>query len=207
MTAIKICGLTRSEDIEAAVNAGADMLGLVFAPQSPRVLGLDSAQRLAERVPDNVDIVGVFMDQPAAEVEKIVAEISMDLLQFHGAERNEYCMQFGQPFLKAVSMRAPADLEKAAAAYPDCRALLLDSHGPGEAGGQGKVFDWALINRKINASVMLAGGLSPGNIADAIRQVRPWAVDVSSGVEMAPGIKDHALVYTFCENARAALND
>ena len=204
MTEIKICGLTRGEDVDAAVRAGAVMLGLVFAPQSPRMLGIGMAQRLAGRVPDEVQIVGVFMDQVETEVDKVIAGISLDVLQFHGRENNAFCKQFGLPFFKAVSMRECADVRAFAAGYPDAHALLLDSHGDGEAGGQGRVFDWSGINSEPGVPLILAGGLNPGNIRGAIKRVQPWAVDVSSGVEMAPGIKDHALMQEFCENVRNA---
>lgn len=204
MTAIKICGLTRREDVDAALEAGAGMIGLIFAPQSPRVISVDQAQRLAARVPDDKNIVGVFMNQDVAKVTAILAEINLDILQFHGEEENDWCGQFGLPFFKAVSMHEPANLVAVAQMYPDAFALLLDSHEQGEAGGQGRVFDWSAIGRKLATPVMLAGGLNSGNVQDAVQRVRPWAVDVSSGVEMAPGIKDHALMYEFCQQVMEA---
>lgn len=207
MTEIKICGLTRAEDIDAAIDAGAGMVGLVFAPQSPRVISIEQAQRLAGRVADEVKIAGVFMNQGHDEVAAILAELKLDVLQFHGDEQNAYCSCFGLPFFKAVSMSTPANLEQVAGHYPDAQALLLDSHGPGDAGGQGRVFDWSAIDHQVAVPLVLAGGLNPANVQDAIRRVQPWAVDVSSGVEMAPGIKDHALMYEFCQQVRESQTD
>jgi len=207
MTEIKICGLTRREDVVAAVDAGAGMVGLIFAPQSPREISIEQAQRLATRVPDDVKIVGVFMNQDVAGVSAVLSEINLDYLQFHGNEDNDWCRQFGVPFFKAVSMQEPADLVAMTAAYPDACALLLDSHGHGEAGGQGRVFDWTAIGRDLDMPILLAGGLKPCNVQDAVKNVQPWAVDVSSGVEMAPGIKDHALMYEFCEQVRETQNE
>ncbi len=202
MTEIKICGLTRAGDIDAAVDAGAGMVGLVFAPHSPRVISIDLAQRLAGRVAGEVKIAGVFMNQRHDEVAAILAGLDLDILQFHGDEQNAYCSSFGLPFFKAVSMRTQPDLEQVAERYPDAQALLLDSHGQGEAGGQGQVFDWSAIGPQPAVPLVLAGGLSPANVQEAIHRVQPWAVDVSSGVEMGPGIKDHALMYEFCQQVR-----
>nr|WHW29669.1 putative phosphoribosylanthranilate isomerase [uncultured bacterium] len=142
------------------------------------------------------------MDQPAAEVRAVIAAVQPQLLQFHGQEDNVWCTQFALPFFKAIPMAGGADLVAAAAEYPNAAALLLDSHGIGEIGGQGKVFDWSTIGAGLNKNLLLAGGLNPGNVAAAVRLVRPWAVDVSSGVEKAPGIKDHALMMQFCEQLR-----
>ena len=207
MTEIKICGLTRTEDVDAAVASGATMIGLVFAPQSPRLITTDIAQRLVGRIPDEVKIVGVFMNQPASEVAAIIAEISLDVLQFHGEETNVYCKQFGLPFFKAISMHQPADLDLAAAVYPDAQALLLDSHGHGQAGGQGRLFDWSAIGEGVTVPLVLAGGLLPANVSDAVQMVQPWAVDVSSGVEMGPGIKDHELMEKFCQQVGTPHNN
>ena len=207
MTDIKICGLTRREDVDAAIEAGAGMIGLIFTPESPRVISTDQAQRLVTAVPDDVKVVGVFMNQAAADVSRVLAEINLDILQFHGDEDNEWCRQFELPFFKAVSMRMPADLQHMTECFPDAFALLLDSHGKGEAGGQGQVFDWSAIDRRSDVRIVLAGGLGPANVREAIVKVQPWAVDVSSGVEMAHGIKDHELMHDFCQQVKRPAND
>lgn len=199
---IKICGLTRRADILHVVACGADFIGLVFA-ESPRKVTPGAAVELLNDIPPSVKKVALFMDQDEAYVRNVVAATHFDILQFHGRESNRWCRQFGKPFIKAIPM---GDLSLAATeikAYPDADGLLLDSHAPGRSGGSGETFDWSLISRGTQR-LWLAGGLDPGNVARAIAEVRPWAVDVSSGVERAPGIKDHELVSSFIKAARAA---
>lgn len=201
---VKICGLTRQADVDTAVTAGADALGFVFA-KSPRQLDAASAAVLCREIPADRRKIGLFMNQEAGEVEAILARTPLDMLQFHGDEGNAYCATFGLPFLKAVSM-FEEDPQQVAARFPDAAGILLDAHQPGGAGGTGSTFDWTRSFAS-NKPVWLAGGLNPDNVAHAVRQFQPYAVDVSSGVESAPGIKDDALVKTFLSNAKQALND
>ena len=186
----KICGITRPDDARLAAAHGADAIGLVFYAPSPRVVSIDQAREIAAAVPAFVTITGLFVDAPAAQVEATLAAVPLDLLQFHGAESPADCARFARPWIKAVRMRETADVAREAAAYAGARALLLDSYQPGTPGGTGKSFDWARIPAACDLPLILAGGLSPDNVADAIRSVRPWAVDVSGGVESGKGIKD-----------------
>lgn len=202
---MKICGLTRAEDVDAAVAAGADALGFVFAP-SPRQLDLGQAGRLLAAVPPGVRRVGLFMDQAPETVRRITGELSLDCLQFHGAEEQDDCRGFGLPFVKAVPMGAGSAVADAVARFPEAEALLLDSHAPGERGGTGRPFDWSAVDRPA-CQLWLAGGLTPGNVARAIEAIRPDLVDISSGVERAPGIKDRILMAEFIAAVRAAAND
>lgn len=198
---VKICGLTRGEDVRAAVEAGADALGFVFTPRSKRVLETAVAGALVAQVPAFISRVGLFMDQDARDVENVLDHVPLNLLQFHGSENAAYCRQFGLPYIKAVSMDSPGAVERALEAWPDAAALLLDSHAPGAAGGTGKVFDWGMITAA-TAPLVLAGGLTTDNVRQAVLQVRPWAVDVSSGVEDAPGIKNAGLMLKFVNEAK-----
>lgn len=189
-TRVKICGITRVEDARLAVAAGADAIGLVFHAASPRHLAIDRAQAIARAVPAFVTVVGVLVDPDPARVREILATVGLDLLQFHGAEPAEFCRAFGRPYIKAVCMRAGVDLHAIDTAYPDARALLLDSFDPAAAGGTGRTFGWERIPRDLRLPLILAGGLTDANVAQAIAALHPHAVDVSSGVERAPGIKD-----------------
>lgn len=198
---IKICGLTRSVDVAAAVQAGADALGFVFAPGSKRTLETRRAAELVAKVPAFVTRTGLFMDQEAESVERVIARVPLNLLQFHGNESADFCRRFGLPYIKAVSMPADRAVEQAEREYTDAAALLLDSHAPGGVGGTGRVFDWSAVPES-RLPLVLAGGLGPGNVRQAIEQVRPWAVDVSSGVETAPGIKSEELIREFIEEVK-----
>lgn len=195
-TRIKICGLTRVEDTSVAVTAGADALGFVFAPLSPRRLETKQGQVLADSVPAFVDRVGLFQDQDAEQVAKILDQVQLTLLQFHGCESAAFCRQFGLPYIKAVRMGEEDALIRAQAEFADAAGLVLDSHLPGQAGGTGKPFDWSRI-RESKLPLIIAGGLDPSNVFEVVHQYRPWAVDVSSGVEESPGIKAKALVQNF----------
>jgi len=199
---VKICGLTRECDVRFAVTAGADALGFVFAPGSKRLLTLEKAAEMVRRVPPFVTRVGLFLDQEASEVERVLAQVPLNLLQFHGREGGAYCRQFGRPYIKAVSMDDEQAVKRAETEYPDAAGLLLDSHAPGGLGGTGHVFDWNRIERG-NLPLVLAGGLTADNVAAAVRQVRPWAVDVSSGVETSPGIKSDEAVQKFIFEAKS----
>lgn len=199
---VKICGLTRREDVMHAVAAGADALGFVFTPRSKRYVDNATAARLASAVPAFVSRVGLFMDQAAAEVEEVLARVPLSLLQFHGNESAAYCEQFGRPWIKAVSVTDSESVRAAENAFAGAAALLLDSHPAGGAGGTGQVFDWALVPASTRPLV-LAGGLNPGNVREAVRIIKPWAVDVSSGVEDGPGIKNAAKVEKFINEAKS----
>ena len=199
-TRVKICGLTRPEDVDAAVAAGADALGFVFTPRSKRCLVAEDAGELVARVPAFVARVGLFMDQDEDEVGRVLERVPLNLLQFHGTETAAYCRGFRLPYIKALAMAAAAEAKRAAE-YADAAALLLDSHEPGGAGGTGRTFDWNAIP-ELPRPVVLAGGLSPANVARAVRAVRPWAVDVSSGVEDAPGVKNARKMIEFIKEAK-----
>ena len=200
---IKICGLTRIEDLHAAVDAGADAIGLVFYPPSPRFIDLPQAAELARAVPPLVTIVGLFVNADPVVVEETLAALPIHLLQFHGDEDERYCRQFDRPYIKAVRVKPGVDLVQCAAAYPSAQAILLDAFVDGFGGG-GKIFDWALIPSALRTPIILSGGLDAGNVAEAISRVRPAAVDVSSGVEVSRGIKDAAKIRAFIAAVRAA---
>ena len=189
MTRIKICGLTRPQDVDAAVAAGADAIGLVFYPASPRCIDLARAVELIRHVPPFVDIVGLFVNAAPTQVRAVLAAIPVHLLQFHGDEDVAYCRQFGRPFLKAVRVCPDIDLAGQMAAFPSAQAILLDAFVEGY-GGSGQAFDWTLVPHELPKPIVLSGGLDANNVGDAIRRVHPAAVDVSSGVESGKGIKD-----------------
>jgi phosphoribosylanthranilate isomerase len=194
--------MTRREDVQAAVAAGADALGFVFAPRSRRVLDASSATALVRNVPAFVARVGLFMDQDAAEVRRVLERVPLSLLQFHGQEDGEWCRQFGIPYIKALGMASAPSLARAEQEFGDAAGLLLDSHRPGELGGSGQTFDWAVIP-DCTLPLILAGGLNPENVREAVRLVRPWAVDVSSGVEDAPGVKNTEKMRKFIKEAKS----
>ncbi len=196
---VKICGITRVEDARLAVALGADAIGLIFTPRSPRCLTLVQAQAIRAVLPPLVTSVALFMDAPAATVAEIGAALQPDLLQFHGAEDDAFCMGFGRPWFKALAMREVGDASARMAQYPHAAGFVLDGHGVGEPGGQGWCFDWTRLP-SLSVPWLLAGGLTADNVARAVRVARPWGVDVSSGVESAVGIKDpHKLQQFFRE--------
>ncbi|MFY9327630.1 MAG: phosphoribosylanthranilate isomerase [Georgfuchsia sp.] len=195
-TRIKICGLTRAEDVDAAVNAGVDAIGFVFYPPSPRCLSIELAAGLAARVPPFVTKVGLFVNENEAVVRQALANVALDLLQFHGEESEAYCRSFGRPYIKVARVRPGLDLVESARSYSSAAGLLLDSYVEGY-GGRGEMFDWSIIPSRLPLPMILSGGLHSGNVAAAIRQLHPWAVDVSSGVELSKGIKDAAKIADF----------
>ncbi|MBB3331954.1 phosphoribosylanthranilate isomerase [Halomonas campaniensis] len=199
-TRVKLCGLTRPEDVDAAVAAGADALGFVLWPGSRRAVDEARLAELAERVPAFVTRVGLFVDQDPELIERCAAHL--DLLQFHGDEPPAVCEGAPRPWIKALRMRDGLDLPAAAAAYGGARALLLDAYRPGVPGGTGETFDWSRIPASLAKPVILAGGLSADNVAEAIARVTPFAVDVSGGVEAAPGVKDAERIRAFLEAVR-----
>ena len=196
-TRIKICGITRSEDALEAVAAGADAIGLVFYDPSPRAVTLDVAKSIVAAVPAFVTVVALFVNPSAKEVRQVLNGVRIDLLQFHGDEENDFCSQFQRPYIKAVRVRQTSDVVASSVRFPDAVGLLLDSYKPGVPGGTGETFDWSLIPASQSKPLILAGGLTPENIASAIDQVQPFAVDVSGGVEAEKGIKDHSKINKF----------
>ncbi|MBI4742637.1 MAG: phosphoribosylanthranilate isomerase [Betaproteobacteria bacterium] len=200
---IKICGFTRVEDLRLAVQAGADAIGLVFYPPSPRYVDLPTAGALARAAPPFVSVVGLFVNADPAAVRETLAAAPIHLLQFHGDEDEDYCRQFDRPYIKAARVRPGMDLLQYAAAFPSAQAVLLDAFVEGYGGG-GKVFDWSVVPAEMGMPVVLSGGLDEHNVADAVRRVRPAAVDVSSGVEAAKGIKDGDKIRAFVAAVRSA---
>lgn len=194
---VKICGITRQEDALAAIQHGADAIGLVFYKPSPRSIDIATAQQIVAALPPFVTVVGLFVDAPADEIQAVISQLRIDLLQFHGNEASDECNVYAKPYIKAVRMQEGVDLYDIARAHPGAQALLLDAYQPGVAGGTGNTFDWARIPKILPKPVILAGGLTPDNIAQAITQVRPYAVDVSGGVEAAKGIKDVVKIKAF----------
>ena len=202
MTRIKCCGMTRVEDALLAARLGADAIGLVFTPRSPRRLGLQQAKLIRLALPPFIATVALFMDDDAALVHQVIDAVQPELLQFHGQESDAWCMQFGRRYLKAIAMGEGEAALSRLHDYPHATGLLLDGHGLGEAGGSGRVFDWSRMPAGLAQPLILAGGLNPGNVADAIRIARPWAVDVASGIEASPGIKDAAKMAAFIAAVR-----
>jgi phosphoribosylanthranilate isomerase len=202
-TRIKICGLTREADVDDAIDAGADALGFVLYPKSPRALPLERAAALAERLPPFVTPVLLFVNASPAEVQRAVERLPQALLQFHGDETPAQCTAAARPFLRAARMDPGFDLLDFGARFQAAQALLLDAHVEGYGGG-GKAFDWSLIPPNVPLPVVLSGGLNPANVTDGVLHVRPWAVDVSSGVEQAKGVKNAALMRRFCKAVRDA---
>jgi len=196
-TRVKICGITREADALAAVAAGADAIGLVFYPRSPRHVSLEQAAAITRRLPPFVTVVGLFVNADAETIRASVQAGRVGLIQFHGQECPDYCAGHGLPWLKAIRMKDGLDLDKAAADYAGASALLLDAYRPGVPGGTGETFDWDRIPAHLASRVVLAGGLNPDNVTEAVRRVRPYAVDVSGGVEAEPGIKDAARIAQF----------
>ena len=195
-TRIKICGITRPADARAAAEAGADAVGLVFYPPSPRYLSLERAVEIRDALPPFVQTVALFVNPDAAQVAQVIGRVKPSLLQFHGEEAPAFCEEFGLPYVKACRVKPGVDTLKYLRAFKRASAWLLDSH-VAEYGGVGERFDWSLVPAERERPLILSGGLAPGNVREAIRKVRPWGVDVSSGVESAKGIKDAAKIAAF----------
>lgn len=206
-TRVKICGITRVEDALHAAEQGVDAIGLVFYDKSPRCVSIEQAELICQALPAFVCTVALFKDAEAAEVQQLLARVPVDLLQFHGSEAPSYCRQFGRHYIKALGMLDEANIMQKAEAYGDARGILLDGHAPGADGGKGNRFDWATAPNDLKQPLILAGGLDVNNVDEAIRQVRPYAVDVSSGVEASHGIKDPALVTSFMEQVKQLNNE
>jgi len=203
MTLIKICGLTREADVDAAVQAGAHAIGCVLYPKSPRAVTAARAAELARRLPPFVTPVLLFVNASTDELAAGLTAVPHGLVQFHGDESPQDCQALARPYLRAARMEPGFDLLNFALGYPDAQGILLDAHVEGYGGG-GKAFDWSLIPAGVPRPVVLSGGLNPANVIDGIAHVRPWAVDVSSGVELAKGVKSPELMRWFCEAVREA---
>jgi len=198
-TRVKICGITRPEDGLMAARAGADAIGLVFYPPSPRAVSLAQASVIRQALPPFVSVVGLFVDADSGFVAEARQQLSLDILQFHGNEPVAYCEQFSAPYLKAIRMKEDLDVAATIAGYASASGVLLDAYRKGVPGGTGECFDWQRVPSQAALPVVLAGGLNPDNAAEAVTQVAPWSVDVSGGVESSPGIKDHARVAAFID--------
>ena len=201
---VKICGITRQQDLHAACQAGADALGFVFYEKSPRHVTIAAATALVRELPPFVQSVGLFVNADPAFIEAVLRDVPLDLLQFHGDEAPPDCLRFGRPYIKAVRVNRDTDLLKCAADFDTARGLLLDAWVPGVPGGTGERFDWSLIPADLPRPIILSGGLTPDNVAEAIQRVCPWAVDVSSGVEKEKGIKDAHKIAQFIAKAKEA---
>jgi phosphoribosylanthranilate isomerase len=196
-TRIKICGITRPEDAKAVVDAGADAIGLVFYPPSPRAVSIQQAQEVVADVPAFVTVTALFVNPSVEEVQSVLDGVRIDLIQFHGDEDDDFCRQFGHPYIKALRVRQASDVVALCLRFPSALAVLLDSYKPGVPGGTGETFDWSLVPATPPKPIILAGGLDPENVNHAIDVVHPFALDVSGGVEAAKGIKDHGKITKF----------
>ncbi|MFQ5488504.1 MAG: phosphoribosylanthranilate isomerase [Gammaproteobacteria bacterium] len=200
---IKICGITRPEDGLAAARLGADAIGLVFYPASPRHVDIEQARAIVRALPPFVTVVALFVDAGEAQIRPVLDQVPVSLLQFHGDEAPEDCHRYGRPYIKALRMAPNVDVAACAVRYGDAAGLLLDSYQPGQPGGTGHSFDWARVPAGVAKPLILAGGLTPDNVAEAVATVRPYAVDVSGGVESRKGIKDAAKMADFIARVRA----
>ena len=202
MPKIKICGLTRPRDAQAAAELGADAVGLVFYAKSKRCVDAAQSAEIVAALPPQVVKVALFVNESAEQIRRILGAVPIDIVQFHGDEAPEFCRQFGKPYWKAVRVQSAQDIAEAAEHYADAAALLLDAHIEGQYGGTGQVFDWRLLPETMPLPWILSGGLNPGNVAAALRQTGAAWLDVSSGVEQAPGIKNRDLMADFIRQVR-----
>ena len=199
---VKVCGITRCEDAKIAVQLGVDAIGFVFWPHSARYINPDVARQITANIPPFVCTVGVYVDPDVSWVEETVRIAQLNLLQFHGDETPEFCNQFSQSYIKAVRVKRDTDLLQCAERYNTAKGLLLDTYAENMPGGTGHAFDWHLIPQHLPLPLILSGGLNPNNVAMAIKQTQPWAVDVSSGVEIAKGIKDEKKIFAFMQGVK-----
>lgn len=200
----KICGITRIEDALAAAHAGADAIGLVFYAKSPRAVNVQQARAIIAALPPFVTTTGLFVNASRCELGEILDAVPLDLLQFHGDETPAECEGYHRPYIKALRVRPGDDLQAACCAYRNASGILLDTFVAGVPGGTGEAFDWSLVPEHLDKPIVLAGGLHAGNVAQAITQVKPWAVDVSGGVESSKGIKDHGKIDAFIKAVRGS---
>ena len=203
-TRVKICGITRVADALVAADCGADAIGLVFYEPSPRCVDMATATAIAREMPPFVTVVGLFVNAAAETIRRAVGEVRIDLLQFHGDESPAFCRDQARPWIRALRMQPGIDVAAAIARYDGARGVLLDAYHPGVPGGTGETFDWGRIPADLAGRIVLAGGLDPDNVARAIRQVRPFAVDVSGGVERDKGVKDPDRIKRFIDEVRSA---
>lgn len=201
-TRIKICGITRPQDAIDAAYLGADAIGLVFYAKSPRAVTIEQAQAIIQALPAFVTTVGLFVDEDANEIKDILNHVPLDLLQFHGDENAEYCTQFSRPYIKALRVHESSDIEAFAQQHEQAQAILLDTYIKGVKGGTGQAFNWQLVPTHCTQPLVIAGGLTPDNLPQVIQQLRPYAVDVSGGVEQAKGIKDKAKIAAFIKGSQ-----
>ncbi len=201
-TRVKICGITRMVDAETAITAGVDALGLVFYPRSPRYIEPLQAAKMVRSLGPFVTWVGLFMNASSKEIARVMETVALDMLQFHGTESPEACEQFGMRYIKASGIQGLEDPVAFAEHYSNACGILIDSHAGGEAGGTGQTFDWEVLPDRFPKPLILAGGLHPSNVAAAIRQRQPYAIDLSSGVEAAPGIKDPELIQALMQEVK-----
>lgn len=199
---VKVCGITRCEDAKIAVQLGVDAIGFVFWPKSARYINPDLARQIAENIPPFICTVGVYVDPDTDWVEETVKVARLNLLQFHGDESPEFCNQFSQPYIKAIRVKQDSDLLQYAKRYGTAKGLLLDTYTVDMPGGTGHAFDWNLIPQYLPIPLILSGGLNSSNVAMAIKQIQPWAVDVSSGVEASKGIKDEKKIFAFMQGVK-----
>ena len=196
-TRVKVCGICTADDADAAVSAGADAIGMVFYPKSPRHVSISAAREIASSISPFVTTVGLFVNSSSEAINDVLSEVQLGLLQFHGNEDEVFCKSFNLPYIKALRVKAETDLYKQCEQYASARGILLDSYKKGTPGGTGEIFDWDVIPGDLSLPVILAGGLNANNVAQAISTVNPWAVDVSSGVEESPGKKDQQKILQF----------
>ncbi len=206
-TRIKLCGITRPQDAEYAATLGVDAIGLMFYAKSPRAINIEQAQAICALLPPFVSVVGVFVDATATEIADTVGQVPLDVVQLHGHETPAACAQVPCPYYKAIGVQDMPQLTRQAAQYPQAKALLLDRFDPEKFGGTGQTFDWSQIPNTIKQPLILAGGLNPDNVIQAIQRVQPYAVDVSGGIEAAPGIKEPAKMAAFVAAVKRADND
>ncbi len=204
-TRVKICGITRVEDALIAVAQGADAIGLVFYPPSPRYVTPAQAAEIVNALPAFITVVALFVDASRADVEAVLSQVNIDLIQFHGQETADECRQYGKSYMKAIRVKSDTNLVQYTTKYSDAKALLLDTYAEGVPGGTGQVFDWTIIPKNLSKPIVLAGGLDAENVEQAIRQVKPYAVDVSGGVEFKKGIKDAAKIAAFMRGVSNAI--
>lgn len=202
MVRVKICGITRIEDAVAASEAGADALGFVFYAKSPRNVDARIAAEIIRELPPFVTTVGLFVNPEPAFLDAVNERVPLDLLQFHGDENNAFCASFSRPFIKAIRMADELDLRKEIEKFPSARGILLDAYDPRRYGGTGQTFAWNRVHNGLPKPIIVAGGLTPDNVAEAIAATNPWAVDVSGGVEQSKGIKQRSLIEAFVRGAK-----
>jgi phosphoribosylanthranilate isomerase len=199
---VKICGITSVEDAAAAVQAGTDAIGLVFYSKSPRAVSVAQAAKIAQSVGPFVTVVGLFVNAEPEFVSSVLQQVPLHVLQFHGDETEEYCQQFQRPYFKALRMKEDLDVSAAMAKFPSAVGILLDAYRPGVPGGTGETFDWQRVPQNSSVPVVLAGGLNPSNVAQAVESTKIYGVDVSGGVEASPGKKDTDKMLAFVRHAK-----